>query len=384
MASKNRADALIRQQIELHGPMTFAEFMEIALYHPQFGYYHRSKPQRGRGGDYYTSLQVSKLFPEVFTDAILAMKETLGTDMFSLVEVGSGSGEFLHGVLTELTKRNQLRGFQVWSVEKSQSAREILRPMLTRFPKTRVISSMDEIDWMGSLEGVLFSNEFFDALSFHRLKFNGTAWEEIFISLDGETLAETTGPLSKNVAPLVSILNEFVAEPGQEVELRTQVKSVYDTWREWFLRGYLLTVDYGQPRSLLIDPSRPQGTWRCYYQHKLSTKALEHIGDQDITAHVDFTQLVEEGKKNEFEALHFSSQGLFLTHVGQTRIEKYLTSGTEEEKKTTAAVVQQLLHPSAMGEKFWVLLQGKDAPLPPAFQCIPNRISRLMPKNAAK
>src|ERR1051326_3840785 len=155
---------LVEQEVELNGPMNFELFTSLALYHPRYGYYSQTSPQRGRSGDYFTSLQVSELFPQIFGETILEMKRALGTDQFSLVEWGSGDGEFLLGVIRFLEEKKEMKGMKIWAVEASRPAREKLIRKLSRFPKCSVVSSLDEIEAPGGLEGCFFSNEFFDAL----------------------------------------------------------------------------------------------------------------------------------------------------------------------------------------------------------------------------
>ncbi len=358
------AEDLIRQEIERRGPMDFATFVDLALYHPTYGYYNQPSPRRGRAGDYFTSLQVGDIFPRIFADAILQMKETLGAEQFALIEVGAGNGEFLEGVLKSLAEKraeskSSAGGFRVWAVERSRPARDLLYKKLSRFPRCEVVASMDDIDWMGTLEGCIFSNEFFDALPFERWRKNGKEWSDVRVDVKDGQLLE-------------------VGAEGHEVERRPQIPDIYKQWSAWLARGYVMTVDYGHPRESFLSPSRSNGTWMCYHKHRANKEILARIGDQDITSHVDFTQLVEEGKKAGFDPLLFCSQGVFLSYLGHRRLEAWLNEASEDEKRRRAAAVQQLIHPDAMGEIFWMLLQAKGVEMPPAFAQIPSRLRRLL------
>ena len=165
---------------------------------------------------------------------------------------------------------------------------------------------------------------------------------------------------------------------GQQIEARPAVRSLYEELSIWLSRGYVLTLDYGHPRPLLHDPVRAKGTALCYHRHAANEAFLERVGRQDITAHADFTQLAEEGARSGFDAALFCSQGAFLSHLGAERIPAFL-NGPEETARERASTVQQLVHPAAMGEKFWVLAQTREAALPPVFSGISNRIRRLKP-----
>jgi SAM-dependent MidA family methyltransferase len=376
--AKTFGHLLIEQEIGLHGPMPFSQFMDLALYHPRHGYYSQSTPQRGKEGDYFTSFQVSPVFSDILADVVIQMRATLDSDSFSLIEYGSGGGEFLERLCNSLAERNELKGLRIISIERSRAAREKIMKRLSRFPKCQVVSHLDEVEIVGGLEGCIFSNEFFDALPFHRLRFDGAAFQEIFVTLEGGSLMEIEGPVSsprllKNLA-----IPEFDFLLGQEIEVRPSVNQWFEEIGDSFFRGYVMTFDYGYPRASLYSPQRMKGTWLCYNKHESNQSPLTNIGRQDITAHIDFTQLVEEGRVVGLDPALFASQGLFLTHAGQSRIEKFLQEAPEQEKRQRIGAIQQLVHPSAMGEAFWVLLQTKAVSLPESLQAIPSRLRRLL------
>ncbi|MCG3204532.1 MAG: hypothetical protein KCHDKBKB_01247 [Elusimicrobia bacterium] len=352
--------------------------MDLALYHPRYGYYNQETPVRGRAGDYFTSLQVSDLFPQIFSEAILQLKETLGSDQFSLIEMGAGNGEFLEKVLMALDNKSsqtnsKTGGLKVWAVERSRPARDHLVKRLSRFPRCQVVSSIDDIGWMGTLEGCIFSNEFFDALPFHRLRWREGSWKEIFLDRQNDSWVE----LEMNPSIATPFLSDHLQD-GHEIEVRPQMSTVFKEWSERLSRGYILTVDYGHPQESFLSPSRSKGTLMCYHKHQASKSPYERMGQQDITAHVDFTQLVEAGKTWGFDPFLFCSQGIFLAHVGQKAIEQFLTEGAVSQQQKRAGVVQQILHPDAMGETFWVLLQSKGADKPPLLASVPSRLRRLV------
>jgi SAM-dependent MidA family methyltransferase len=140
----------------------------------------------------------------------------------------------------------------------------------------------------------------------------------------------------------------------------------------------MMTVDYGYPRPFLYSPKRSQGTWQCFSEHQANQMPFERIGQQDITAHVDFTQIVEAGRLVGFEPSLFCSQGIFLSFAGTEHIEAYLKTLDPLEQKKRIGALQQLTHPDAMGEAFWVLVQSKETNLPEKLKAIPNRLKRLI------
>ncbi|MFN0118025.1 MAG: class I SAM-dependent methyltransferase [Elusimicrobiota bacterium] len=364
-------EQLIHQEVSRLGPLHFERFTDLALYHPQYGYYSQTKQQRGRGGDYFTSLQVSSLFPDIFVEALIKMRESLGSDQFTLIEVGSGDGEFLGTILDRLKEKKMLGGVRAWVVEKSRVGRDRIWKRLSRYGKCEVVAELSDIEWLGTVEGCIFSNELFDALPFHRFKFQGGNFYEIVVHKAGDTLIEKVGDVlpGKLVSDLGLNLLEW--EENQEGEYRSQVSALYENWAQILSRGFVATFDYGHPRAYLYSPIRSKGTWMCYQNHKTNQEILKFIGQQDITAHVDFTQLAIEGKKQQFDPLLFCTQGIFLTHVGAEIIEEKLKKGLHP------GVVQQLVHPDSMGEIFSVFIQGKEVDLPQNFKSIPNRLRRL-------
>jgi SAM-dependent MidA family methyltransferase len=227
------------------------------------------------------------------------------------------------------------------------------------------------------VDGCIVSNEFFDALAFHRLRFDGSAWHEIFVDLDGDRLIEKDGPLSNPTLIDIPNFDIIPFEKNQEIEVRPEVDSLFDDWGRRLSRGYVLTFDYGHPRATLYSATRPKGTWLAYYQHQAVQDPFVRIGAQDLTAHVDFTQLADAGAAAGFAPQLFCTQGLFLTHVGQERIDAALRDSTGPQRQSIAGAVKQLLHPDAMGEAFWTLVQSKDIDLPAGFAAIPNRLKRL-------
>jgi SAM-dependent MidA family methyltransferase len=310
----------------------------------------------------------------LFAEGLAAMKEAVGSDQFSLVELGAGDGEFLRGILEALESQKKLGGMRVYAIERSRPSREKLWRALSRFPKCEILESIDQIDVVGGLDGCIFTNELFDALPFHRLRFKGNEWKEIYVDLGKSGLTDKEGPLSDEVKPLVK---PILAMPGQEVEVRPAIHQLYQDWSRLLARGFVVSIDYGHPRAELYSPRRPKGTWLCYYKHKAHDNPYQNVGDQDVTAHVDFTQLAEAGKAAGFDPSLFATQGVFFSFLGKTLIPQWLEGGSPAARAKKQGALQQVLHPEAMGETFKVLVQQKSVALPSIFTEIPSRLKRL-------
>jgi SAM-dependent MidA family methyltransferase len=165
--------------------------------------------------------------------------------------------------------------------------------------------------------------------------------------------------------------------PGQNIEVRPELDGLYQEWSKLFSRGYVVSIDYGHPRAELFSPRRPKGTWLCYYKHKAHENPYQHVGNQDMTAHVDFTQLAEAGQKAGFDPALFATQGVFFSFLGKDLIPAWLGDGSNAARARKQGALQQVLHPEAMGETFKVLVQTKGVALPPNLAEIPSRLKRL-------
>jgi SAM-dependent MidA family methyltransferase len=231
---------------------------------------------------------------------------------------------------------------------------------------------------MGTLEGCIFSNELFDAIPFDVYIVEDGRWVEVTVETKDGNLCEGRRPASESVRISLPSISEWQLASGHRLEHRPSVGRVYEEWDALLARGYVLSVDYGHPRAVLLDPSRANGTAMAYHKHEARADVLERAGEQDLTAHVDFTQLAEAGSAHGWRPEFFCSQGVLLSTVGEPVIAQFLSSVPESDAQTRAAAVRQLVHPGAMGEKFWTLLQAKDAPLPSALSGVSNRIKRLI------
>jgi SAM-dependent MidA family methyltransferase len=275
------------------GRITFARFMELALYHPQHGYYTSGKARLGRHGDYFTSVSVGPLFGRILARQFLEWQAP------EVIEFGGQRGQLREDVLA--------------------AAPEL---------KYRVVEVGDELP--DRITGSVFSNELLDAFPVHRVHGD----QEVYVTGDFE---EVLGPLSDSRLPRLP--------EGYRSEFNLRAFDwLSDIARR--LTGYLLTIDYGFERPEYFAPHHKDGHLQCYREHKKSGNPYEHIGEQDITAHVEFTSLIEHGQKLGLEPVLFTTQERYLMKVGEAEILQ------------DANAAHQLLH-STMGHAFKVLVQRK-------------------------
>lgn len=306
------------------GRITFAQFMELALYHPQHGYYRSGKPRIGKDGDYFTSASVGPLFGRILARHFQQLRQEMGNPPeFEIVEFGGHTGQLRADVLSAA-------------------------PSL---PYRIVEAGQTPPD---DITGIAFSNELLDALPIHRVQVLNGRWVELYVTVKGET----TGPLSdpRLTGYLTGLPVELMEGYRTEVNLRA-LDWLADVARR-LRRGYIITIDYGWERNDYFAPHRHEGHLQCYYRHTKSGNPYEHVGEQDITAHIEFTILTERGRQLGLETVLFTDQAHYLLQVGESEISQIVTETAGQFSKVRAAI-QQLIHPGHMGHAFKVLVQRR-------------------------
>jgi SAM-dependent MidA family methyltransferase len=316
---------IIREEIRAHGPITFARFMELALYHPEHGYYASGRARIGKSGDFFTSVSVGALFGRLLAKQFLQFRADLGNPSdFEVIEFGGHHGQLRDDVLK-------------------------FAPDL----RYRVVEIGDPPP--ESIVGGVFSNEFLDALPVHRVQVRDKKWREIYVNDD---FSETLGPLSsqKLAEFLADLPVELMENYKTEVNLRA-LEWLEDVARR-LKRGFVMTIDYGYERAGFFAPHRRDGTLLCYFQHTKNANPYTRIGQQDITAHVEFTSLIETGRKFGLEPVLFTDQSHYLLQIGEKEISEIVEQTAGKWSKERAAI-HQLIHPELMGRTFKVLIQKK-------------------------
>ena len=321
----NPADRL-RTRIRTEGPIPFAAFMEDALY-GEGGYYRREDVPIGEEGDYVTGSSFSPLFGRATSRLLRRLDQALGRPA-DLFEAGYGTGAHLANVDGE-------RRILAWD----RIARTV-PPGVERF---------ERLEDVGRIEGLIFSYELFDALPIHRLIGpDGELW----VDLEGDAFIWREGGLSDPALP--DLLGGAVLQPGQIADLAPGWVPLYSELARRLGRGLLVTCDYGFERERLLDVRiRQHGTLACYTRQRVHRNPLVLIGEQDLTAHVDFTALRQAGEKEGLTTVAFTRQALWLTACGV--FEDLQDAGPEARQEAMA-----LLDGEGMGEDIRVLVQARD------------------------
>lgn len=340
-------------------PITFAGFMEAALYDPDYGYYASGKSRIGPGGDYITSPSMSPVFGKTLARLAMKLDEILDyPDPFTILEPGAGSGRTAAEILDTIQKRSpELRKrIRYIALEKSDRQVSVLKQNLAGTPGFEVARDLMPV---GAVTGMIFSNEFFDALPVHRLVMRDKI-KEIYVAEKDGYWVDVEGEASD-----LRLVKWF--EGGARL-LEGQFADVSLDWVNWMDllagkldRGAMITIDYGYPAHELFSHIRYRGTLLAYKGHNLSEDIYTDPGEQDITAHVDFTALSDAGCRAGLETVAFTDQlRLFLAlGVHEVFAELEAESSDLTEYQVALQPAKALIMPGGMGETFKVLAQHR-------------------------
>jgi SAM-dependent MidA family methyltransferase len=356
------------------GRIPFAQFMERALYDPEGGYYMKRLPPEVRKRDYYTSPDVGETFGRCLACQLAEMWRVLdGPPRFRIVELGAGRGLLCRDICRALERDapDCLSRTDYVAVERSPGRRRGLEEGLDSEGdawRGRVawVDSVQEVP--SGITGVVFSNEFFDALPVHRVRPLRDGVSEVYVRAAGgggfhEELGEPSTPA---LAAHFEALG--LAPSGEDEKARTEINlkamDLMRTIGRKLLRGFVLTLDYGHPASELYAPHRVSngGTLMCYHRHRAHADPYIHVGEQDLTAHVDFTALAMAGREEGLAPAGFTDQHHALVGLGVAEEVWSVPPGEGEEAIRALhrnLSINNLLLPGGLGGALKVLIQHK-------------------------
>jgi len=359
---------IIRAETAASGVLPFARFMELALYCPEFGYYETQKDNVGRSGDFITSVSTGGLFGQLLAFQFAGWLEELRIADCGLriVEAGAHDGRLAADILNwlqlnrpELFARLEY-GILEPSVRRQDWQRETLKPFA---PRVRWFTSFENLSLVtrhSSLAGIIFSNELLDAFPVHRHGWDAKnkSWFEWGVVFEDNRFIWARVP--ENLQPSTFNLQpsglESVLPDGYTIETSPAAESWWRAAAGVLERGKLVAVDYGFTGDEQFSPSRNNGTLRAYFRHHVSDDLLANVGEQDLTAHVNFSAIQKAGEEVGLKTELFSTQTKFLTRI----LEKTLADKTFGEWTTARTrQFQTLTHPEHLGRAFQVLVQSK-------------------------
>ena len=344
---------IIIKRITNEGPISFRDFMEMALYYPELGYYSSTDDKIGKTGDFYTSSSLTPVFGAMIAKQIEEMWRILGEKQFTIVEYGAGTGLLCHDILRYLRKNENLYDqISYVIIEKSSAMRKKQQMHLLE-----KVSWYDRIEEIAPVVGCILSNELLDNFSVHQVVMENDLME-VFVDYKND-FVEVLKPAS-------NALSDYLAELQVSLPkgFRTEINLEATKWLQQIARalqeGYVITIDYGYTSEEFYRPSRSRGTILCYRGHTINENPYDEIGKQDITAHVNFSALCHWGEKNGLICSGLTNQAHFLLAMGYR---DYVLSTAEpgtsmlESARKVAYLNHTLL--VDMGNKFKVLIQQK-------------------------
>jgi SAM-dependent MidA family methyltransferase len=349
---------IIREEIRESGPISFCRFVETSLFHPEHGYYSSGKAKIGKKGDFYTAPSVHCSFGETISRFLAEVSLLLEGESFTVVEFGASGGQLALDILEALSRNHPglYSRTNYMMIETSPgavlAAREVLKG---HHGRVRWIDNLQEIG-KGGFRGVVIANEFLDSLPFHRLKSDGEEIREIFLSLcSGEIREILQDPEAEGIHDFSKRYLEGYAQ-GEEAEACLLAGKWLADVEGALQKGFVLCIDYGSLAPELYSPGRRKGTFRCFYRHQLSSDPYTRVGEQDITADVNFSELMRVGDALGLSTVKYTTQGQFLVDWGILEIFKTYDKPQNQGDRLAA---KTLFMPEFMGRKFKVLLQSK-------------------------
>jgi SAM-dependent MidA family methyltransferase len=396
MVKSSSLSKKISDAIRERGPLTVAAFVDIALYDPALGYYARAAQRTGRAGDFFTSVDVGSIFGELLAIQIAEMSVLLNRRPIDLVEAGAGNGRLSADILRALRRADpQLYDdMRLHLVENSPAAR-VAQPAALGDVADRLAASSAALP--DSFEGVLFANELLDAMPVHQVVMRENGLREVYVTTRGrESTLEAerqasdvqgvgVGPHAIEEGPLSNpAVGEYLdragvrLEPGWRAEINLRgVDWIRDAARR-LVHGFIVIIDYGHEARELYSVTHSTGTLTTFAGHvsegpeaaKDSPGWLDRPGEQDITAHVDFTSLRVAAEAEGLTTIGFLDQTYFLlgllphlTNLGNPENPENL------ENLKTRLALKTLLMPGGLGSTHKVMIFGKGVGAPALLGC---------------
>ncbi|MCW9023347.1 MAG: SAM-dependent methyltransferase [Gammaproteobacteria bacterium] len=356
--------ARIRAEIQQTGGcISFARYMEMALYEPGLGYYSAGSRKFGKEGDFITAPETSPLFSCTLARAIQPALDELSEK--TILEVGAGSGVMAADILLQLADDNQIPE-QYYILEVSADLRERQYETI----KYRAPELLDRVHWLEQLpesfSAIVLANELFDAMPVTRFCIQNGQAKELFIvesdsGFDWQIGTEAAVRLQEHVREIENSLGTLLPE-GYVSEVNFSAEEWLKSLATSMKEGLILLIDYGQSRHSYYHPQRGQGTLQCHYRHRVHDDPFYYPGLQDITAHVDFTAIADAALEVGLQIEGYTTQAHFLLGSGLTELATVSNAAESDPAQLLAQVneIKRLTLPQEMGETFKVIGLSKN------------------------
>ncbi len=371
--------AMMRAEIAAHGGrITFARFMELALYHPEHGYYLAPDRRPGRGGDFLTAPELHPFFGFAVARQIADCWDRLERpEPFVVREYGAGIGGLAYDIIAGLSSERPeiAAALHYQMLEPNPYRRQQAMRAMTEVGLAAKVTAIDP-DTTAAREpfaGVILANEVADALPVNRIVVRDSGLREVYVTWNdetdgfGEVEAEPSEPdLGANLRDDL-VAHGVALQEGYRLDISPAAAHWFSGVATALARGYAILIDYGYAAAELYRDHRLEGTLRGYTEHTVNDDPFRLVGEQDLTAHVDFTALERAGRVAGLVSAGLTTQGAFLASVGlgDFLVELQVQPDTDPAAYYRAqAAVFRLIDPAGMG-RFGVLMMARDAPIEP-------------------
>lgn len=344
---------IIIERIKNEGPLSFRDFMEMALYYPELGYYNSRKNKIGQDGDFYTSANLSESFGAMIARQIEEMWEILEKKPFKIIEYGAGTGLLCRDILHYLKNNTALyKDLAYCIIEKSESMRDIEKKYLTE--KVTWYNSIKEIP---NINGCILSNEVIDNFSVHQVVMEEEL-KEVFVDYNNGFI-EVLRPANNKLKNYLKTLKVTLPK-GFRTEINIEALNWIKEVSQFLNKGYIITIDYGSFSADLYRNGRNCGTLLCYNKHHKNENPYQYIGCQDITTHINFSALSRWGLKYGIDYCGIIDQTTFLRALGIKEYQNRALNNPlcQSQVKIHESYINYGLL-MAMSMKFKVLIQKK-------------------------
>ena len=362
-------ETFLLEMLERWGAIPFERYMRLCLYHPVWGYYTQGRDRTGVAGDYFTSPDLHPVFARLVARQAAEMWHLMGCPArFSWVEMGAGRGlfarDFLHGMKN--VAPDLAAALDYVAIESGPGPCARLRERLRQEGLAGTVGVLADLEQLTPITGCFFSNELVDAFPVAVVARADGELKEMHVSARGGALSEQLGPLRNPAIAAAVARYAGRLEEGQRVEVNLAATEWIRAVAEKLLRGFVLTVDYGHLASHLYTADRPQGTLLTYRRHTPSEDVFSAPGESDLTAHVNFSALIDVGREAGLELTGFTSQERFLMALGEANqfADLYEPDADEVQKLKARLKLKRLIHPQGMGNIFKVLIQHRGVASP--------------------
>jgi len=349
--SQHLLHSIIQSIHAASGKISFAEFMQRALYTPQLGYYSSSLRKFGKSGDFVTAPEISPLFSQCLARQCQPVLSQLERGV--ILEFGAGSGIMAAELLKELQLLDSLPR-EYWILELSADLQQQQRETLQQ----HVPNFINQIHWLAELpqqafDGIILANEVLDAMPVERFRVVEGQIQQFYVSEANGQLNYQFEPGETELLQAVGALNVDFPD-GYESEINLALSSWIHSLAEMLQSGLILLIDYGFPQHEYYHSQRNQGTLMCHYRHQSHPDPLILLGLQDITAHVNFTAVAQAAVEANFDVAGYTHQANFLLATGL--LDKLSTCSPDDPHFFRLSQQAKMLTlPSEMGELFKVM-----------------------------